>query len=149
MPKAALLFNGIDFSFPLVDQAFEWAKQNNGSLVALFLRAKHETKEGYFFPSDLDAAQDLQKNADAEAANTRVLESNMSMLKHRANGEGIDLTSHLLNDPSDEQIVQQLSDCQRMFIDEKFNEPGILRVKDIHLDKLLDKAGLPIVKVQV
>ena len=149
MTKAALLFNGIGFSFPLVERAFSWAKENNGSLIALFLKAKHETREGYIFPSDLDAAQDLQKNKDAEAANMNVIYSNITMLEHNASSEHIDLTTHLLSDPIDEQILKELSGCQCAFIDDKFDQPGILRVKGIHLEKLLQKIQLPIVKVQV
>jgi len=128
---------------------FSWAKQNNGSLVALFLKAKHETREGYIFPSDLDAAQNLQKNEDAEAANINVINSNITMLQHSASSEDIDLTTQLLSDPSAEQISQPLSDCECVFIDDKFHQPGILRVEDIHLEKLLKKIQLPIVKVQV
>jgi hypothetical protein len=148
MPKAALLFNGIGFSFPLVERAFNWAKQNNGSLAALFLKAKHEIREGYVFPSDLDAAQDLQKNEDAEAANMKVIYSNITMLQHSAGSEGIDLTTQVLNDPSHDELLQSLTGCERVFVDDKFNEPGILRVEDIHLEKLLKKIQLPVVKVQ-
>lgn len=149
MAKAALLFNGIGFSFPVVEQAFSWAKQNNGSLVALFLKARHETKEGYIFPSDLDAAQDLQKNEDAEAANMNVLYNNITMLEHKAGNEGIDVTTQVLSDPSNEQILQPLSGCECVFIDDSFGQPGILRVEDIHLEKLLEKIQLPIMKIQV
>src|SRR5687768_11945414 len=101
MAKAALLFNGIGFSFPLVEHVFSWAKQNNGSLVALFLKAKHVIREGYIFPSDLDAAQNLQKNEDADAASMNVIYSNITMLEHYASSEHINLTTQLLSDPSD------------------------------------------------
>lgn len=149
MAKAALFFNGIDFSFATVDRAFSWAKQNNGSLIALFLKAKHETREGYIFPSDLDAAQNLQKNEDAEAASMNVISSNMTMLEHSAANEHVDITLQLLTDPSGDQILQQLPGCECVFINDKFDQPGILRVEDTHLEKLLKKIGLPIIKVQV
>ena len=149
MTKAALLFNGIDFSFATADRAFSWAKENNGSLVALFLKAKHETREGYIFPSDLDAAQNLQKNEDAEAANINVIHSNMTMLEHSAGNEHVGLMMQLLSDPTDDQILQQLAGCEYVFIDDKFDQPGILRVDGIHVEKLLKKIQLPVIKVQV
>lgn len=149
MAKAALLFNGIGFSFPVVERAFGWAKQNNGSLVAFFLKAKHEAREGYIFPSDLDAAQDLQKNEDAEAANMNVIQSNITMLQHSANSEGVNLTTQVLTDPSDDQLLQSLAGCECVFIDNKFDQPGILRIEGIHLEKLLRKNQLPIVEVQL
>jgi hypothetical protein len=148
MAKAALLFNGIGYSFPLIEQAFNWTKQNNGSLVALFLKAKHETREGYIFPSDLDAAQNSQKNEDAESANLKIIHSNISMLEHRAASEHIDITTKLLNDPSAEQVLEQLSGCEPVFIDDKIDQSGILRVENIDLEKLLKKARVSIVKVQ-
>ena len=149
MEKAALLFNGIGFSFPLVEKAFSWAKENNGSLIALFLKAKHPAKEGYIFPSDLDAAQNLQSNEDAEAANMNVIYSDMTMLEHSAGGEHINLTMQLLNDPSDEEIRQHLSGCECVFIDDKFDQPGIMRIEGAHLEKLMKKIQVPIVKVPV
>jgi len=148
MAKAALFFNGIGFSFPLVDHALSWAKQNNGSLVALFLRAKHTIREGYIFPSDLDAAQNLRKNEDAETANMNVIYSNITMLEHSAGSEHIDLTTQLLIDPPGEQVLQQLSGCERLFIDDRIEQPGILRVESIDLKKLLKKVQVPIVIVQ-
>lgn len=149
MTKAALLFNGIGFSFQLVEHALSWAKQNNGSLVAIFLKAKHVSREGYIFPSDLDAAQNLQKNEDADAASTNVIYSNITTLEHSASSEHINLTTQLLSDPSDEQILKQIAGCECLFMDDKFDQPGILRVEGTHLEKLLEKIQVPIVKVQV
>jgi hypothetical protein len=148
MTKAALLFNGIGFSFPQVEQAFEWAKKNNGSLKALFLKAKHEIREGYIFPSDLDAAENLNSNEDAEGANMNVINSNIKLLEHSADREHIELSTQLLNAPSEEQVLQQLSGCERLFIDDKIDQPGILRVENIDLEKLLKKAQVPIAIVQ-
>ncbi|MFC0773460.1 hypothetical protein [Terrimonas alba] len=149
MARAALLFNGIGFSFQVEERAFSWAKQNNGSLVALFLKAKHVAREGYIFPSDLDEAQNLQNNEDADAASMRVIYSNITMLEHNASSKHINLTTQLMSDPSEEQILQHISGCECLFMDDKFDQPGILRVEGTHLEKLLKKIQLPIVKVPV
>jgi hypothetical protein len=147
--KAALLFHGIGFPFPLVERAFSWAKQHKASLIGIFIKAKHESREGYIFPSDLDAAQDLDSNLDAEAANMNVIHSNINMLTHQAAREGVDLRTELLDDPSDDQLLEALAGCQQVFIDTKFEEPGILRLLGKDVINVLKKTDLPIEQVSV
>ena len=55
----------------------------------------------------------------------------------------------LLPDPSDDQLLQQLSGCECAFINDKFDQPGILRIEGSCLEKLLKKNRLSIIKVQV
>ena len=47
----------------------------------------------------------------------------------------------LLTDPSDDQLLQQLSGCECAFINDKFDQPGILRIEGSRLEKLLKKTG--------
>ena len=47
----------------------------------------------------------------------------------------------LLPDPSDDQLLQQLSGCECAFINDKFDQPGILRIEGSRLEKLLKKTG--------
>jgi hypothetical protein len=142
MAKAVLLFNGIGFSFPLIDRAFGWAKQSDRSLVALFLKSKSETPEGYIFPSDLDAAENLSSKEDAGAANNLIINSNIRMLENRAESEDIDLASSLLSDPSEADLLQQFSGCELIFIDEKIDQAGIFTVESIDLKKFLKNTSL-------
>ena len=143
MAKAALIFNGIQLSFPVIDRALGWAKQSNGSLVAVFLKAKSEAKEGYIFPSDLDLAENLASNEEAETNNMKVIDSNIRILEHQAKGEHIELQTLLLTDPTEEELLEQFTACERIFIHEDIYQQGILAVQSIDLKKLLKDPPLP------
>ena len=143
MVKGVLLFNGLAYPFPVVDAAFAWSKQRGASLVALFLRACGEQSEGYVFPSDLDAAEDLSSTEDAEAANLRVIESNILMLQHHASSEHIDLTTKKLVDPGPDQLLNELADAERIFAAVNIDEMKILTTDKANLKKLLNDNQMP------
>ena len=56
MSTATLLFTGVALPYHVVDYAINWAKENEGSLRALFLIPERMPEEGYPFPNDLGAA---------------------------------------------------------------------------------------------
>lgn len=144
MAKAAMIFNGIRFSFEVANRAISWAKQHDASLVAVFLKAKKEVKEGYIFPSDLDVAENLSSTEDAEISNIRVIESNILILEHQATSENVELHIQLLTDPTIEELSQQLTGCEILFMQENVDEPGILSVESIDLKKLQKHPPVPI-----
>ena len=144
MSKAALLFNGIKFPFPVIDRAFNWAKQDQGSLVAIFLKAEKDTAEGYVFPSDLDAAEDLSENEDATASHENIIQSNIRMLQHRAADEHTELRVVQLTDPSEEVLLDELGGCECVFASDKITETAILTVDSINLEKWLANPPIPV-----
>ena len=148
MAKAALIFNGIQLSFPVIDRAFGWAKQSTGSLVAIFLKAKSKAKEGYIFPSDLDLAENLVSNEEAETNNIKVIDSNIRILEHQASSEHIVLQTQLLTDPTEEELLDQFTGCERIFIHEDIDQQGILAVDSIDLKKLLKDPPVPTEVIQ-
>ncbi len=148
MGKAVMIFNGLHFYFPVAERAFNWAKQSNGSVVALFLRAGHEAKKGYFFPSDLGAAENLATNEDADADNTKVIESNIRLLKHQAINEHAELVVQLVSNPSEEELLLQLNSCEIIFMQGYANEHENLPVDGIDTEKLLKNITIPIEIIQ-
>jgi hypothetical protein len=137
MSKAILIFNGLHFPMPVIDRAFAWAQQSHGSLVALFLRSKTEDSEGYLFPSDLDAAENLADDADAERVNVHIIDSNIRMLMHQAATQHIELRTEILVDPKDNAILDEVGGGEYIFVGEKIIEPAIMATKSIDLPKLL------------
>ena len=135
MAKSILLFNGIYYSFTAVSRAFAWAKQTGGSLEAIFLRSENEEAEGYGFPSDLDAAEDLNSNQDAENEDDRIIHHHMEMLERNAAEEKIDLKTLLLVDPTIPELHAKCSGAEKVFIPRKFEIKGTLSV-DIDIDDL-------------
>lgn len=136
MAKAALLFNGIKFPFDVVDRAISWAKQSKGSLVAIFLKAEKIDKEGYIFPSDLDAAENLAENNAANTNLSLIIDSNIRILEHQAIGEHIEVRTALLTDPTDEELLDQLGGSEFIFTSKEIAEPGALTSDSINLKRI-------------
>jgi hypothetical protein len=137
MAKAALLFNGIKFPFNVVDRAISWAKQSKGSLVAIFLKSEKMEKEGYIFPSDFDAAENLAENRAANTNLSLIIDSNIRILEHQAIGEHIEVRTALLTNPTDEELLDQLGGSEYIFTSKEIGEPGALTSDSSSLKKLL------------
>ena len=137
MSKAALLFNGIRFPFAVIDHSFEWAKNQKGDLLAIFLLSKGTEPEGYIFPSDIDQAENLADDDDSTGDNDKVVESNIEMLKHRAVGDGINFTSVVLHDPPEDTLSETLDDCDYLFATKDLTEVSVGTVDSRDLKKIL------------
>jgi len=139
-----VIFNGIRFPFYLVDHVIAWSKNNNANLHALFIKAKHEVNEGYIFPSDLDAAEELSDNSDAEQGDEHVIQSQIKILEDMAKTKDIPFKSEVLIEPSLEDILAKAKGQNILFIDHDFNEEGILSVTRWKLGNLIKKSPCPV-----
>lgn len=144
MKSALVIFNGIRFPYYLVDHVIAWAKKNSAKLHALFIKAKHREKEGYVFPSDLDAAENLTGNEDLEQGDVAVIRDQMKLLKDMAKSENISLDSDLLTDPSLDDILGIAKKSDILFIDADDNESGILSVTRFTMKDLVKKSPCPV-----
>ena len=131
MEKAFIIFNGIQYPFPVVEAAISFVRQSKAILVALFVRAKDAPAEGYLFPSDLDAAENANTRDDANASHEAVLESNMRMLEHEAGRQDVSLHIKTLIEPSDDDLMDELKDAVMIFAADNLEQQGILTVDSI------------------
>jgi hypothetical protein len=144
MVKAAMVFNGIRYSFQVVDEAFNWARANKGVITAIFLRSKSDAGEGYIFPSDLDAAENLYTTDDSNAAHIAIIDSNIRLLQHAAAIENIQVHSVTLVDPNREQLLGELAGSECIFTSDDIHESGTLTVESINMKKFLGKPPVPV-----
>lgn len=144
MPAACLLFNGIQYSFPATEKAIAWAQQSHGSLLALFLRAKQEPKEGYIFPSDLDAAEELNTTDEARASHTAIIDSNIRLLRNEAARQEVEIEIVVMEQPSEEELLDKMKGMEMVFISSTVIETGILTVDSINLEKFLSDLPMPV-----
>lgn len=142
MEKAAMIFNGIYLSYAVVDEAFAWAKSAHANLLAVFLSSKQEKGEGYLFPSDLDGIANSVSDTDARIEDEKIIQSNARLLEHQAVAERIALNSVILVDPSEKELSAALNDCTQIFIHDNIQEPGIVTVESIKLDRFLKSTGI-------
>ena len=146
MKKAVIIFNGLKFPHYLADYALSRAKKESTSLLALFL-AGRETEEGYIFPSDLDAAQDLADKEDAEQDDLRVIRSQMRLLEDMAKSEGVVCKTELMVDPTLEQVLSKAQDVQLIFIDSNYKDTGLMSATNFDMQELLDRLPSGVEKV--
>ena len=143
MSAVAMIFNGVHFGQAVADKAFAYAKQSGGDVVAIFLKAAHEKKEGYGFPSDIAAAETITTDADADNDDKAIIESNMRMLQHEAIMQKIDVQSHLLENPHQQQLILLLKNCTLIFI-QGHDEHGKETPAGIDVKKLLTGVSIPV-----
>jgi hypothetical protein len=148
MKKALVIFNGIRFPFYLADYAIAWAKKNSANLHALFIKAKHREKEGYVFPSDLDAAEHLTGTGDIEHGDVLIIRSQMKLLEDMAKTKDISFKSELLTDPYQEDILEMAKGSDILFIDADDDETGILSVTSFRMNDLVKKSSCPVESIK-
>jgi len=136
MKKALIILNGIRFPYKLVDRAIEWSKTNGSSLHAIFVKAEDEVKEGYIFPSDLDAAKKLSTTQDSENASIKVIESQIKLLHDRSVFQNVPFTYELLTDPPLDEIISKAKSAQMMFLDGNDEGVGTLSVNTFKMADL-------------
>jgi hypothetical protein len=144
MEKAILLFNGIKLPFALTDRAFSWARQSKAEVVAVFLRAKNDSAEGYVFPSDLDAAENLTTTDEAGASHEQLIDSNVRIIENQAARENIVLHSTILEDPEAGQLDELAAGSSRIFVHESITKPATLTTAQVDLEKWLKKVTVPV-----
>jgi hypothetical protein len=133
MPVVAIIFNGIHFYLPVATAAFARAKQSNGKVVAVFLKAVRENGEGYGFPSDLNLAENLTTTTDADNDDRKIIESNMRLLEHQAIMDKVELTTQLMEDPSPQAFAAVVAGCEKIFVqgNDEGSTPAGIDVKSL------------------
>ena len=146
MKHALIVFNGLKFPYYLVDYALSRLKEQSTSLLGLFL-AGRETEEGYIFPSDLDASQNVTDKEDAEQDDSRVLHSQMQLLESMARSEGVDCKTELMVDPTLEDVLSKARNAETIFIDASYMNTSLMSVTSFDMQELIDQlpSGIEIV----
>lgn len=146
MKTALVIFNGIQFPFTLAEQAIAWAKTNDAGIEALFLVGE-EPGEGYGFPSDLNAAENLTDKEDAEKDNLRIVRSQVKLLEDMAKTDNVSCRAELLIDPELGEVMVRAKNAELLFIDAEYTNTGLLSVTSFDLEDLVDQSPCPVEKV--
>jgi hypothetical protein len=147
MTKAAVMFNGIRFPFTVIDRAFEWCKKEKGLLLGVFLLAEDADPEGYIFPSDIDAAEDITDSDDSVSDNEKVVESHIKMLKNRATAAQIKFESIVLHDPEEDLLSETLKGCNYIFVAGDIDELSSGTTESVDLNKWLENFSGTVEKI--
>ena len=145
MKSALILFNGIQFSFNLVDHAIDWAKAGSGRLHFLFLKATEETSPGYGFPSDIQQAETVTDAEDAEKSDERIIRQQMELVENMAAMEKIPCQVELRTEPSLEEVIEVAKTADILFLEAGEEETtGTLASTRFTMEKLREQAPCPV-----
>lgn len=122
MSTATLLFTGVALPYHVIDYAINWAKDNEGSLRALFLVPGRMPEEGYPFPNDLDDAENLTNEADAEKGISNIVNEEIRFIEKRCKASHIPVQSEILYSPPVQKVVSRVNDSDVIFIDRNAEE---------------------------
>jgi hypothetical protein len=144
MKTAFVIINGIQFPYSLVDHAIDWAKREGGNLYALFLSDAGEVPEGYVFPSDIDLAETLNNEEDAEKDTAVIIGHQMKLFSDTAKTKDISAQSESMIDPALTDVLEKASKATLLFIPAGFDETELSAVTHFNLQELVDKAPCPV-----
>ena len=141
MKKAIVLFTGINFSHYMADYSVKWAAKNEVPLLALFLRASREKEEGYFFPSDLDAAENITDRRDAERDDLLLINDYQKLMKDLGIEMNVPVSISVLSDPSDKDLLSLTKEASIVFVDATYDSTDILSPKGFTLEEFQKKSN--------
>ena len=122
MSTATLLFTGVALPYHVVDYAINWAKENEGSLRALFLIPERMPEEGYPFPNDLDEAEMMTNERDAEKGISNIVNEEIRFIEKRCQASHVPVESEILYSPQVQKVVAKVNDSDVIFIDRNAEE---------------------------
>lgn len=122
MNIATLLLTGAAIPYHVIDYAINWAKDNEGSLRALFVVPGKMPEEGYFFPSDLDAAENMTREEDVERGLKNIVEDEIRFIEKRCKASHIPVQSEVMFSPPVQKVVSRVTDSDVIFIDRNMEE---------------------------
>lgn len=122
MSNATLLLKGAALPYHVIDYAINWAKDNEGSLRALFLIPGRMPEEGYPFPNDLDEAEDLTNGNDAEQGIKNIVQDEIRFIEKRCKASHIPVQSEILYSPAVQKVVTKVNDSDVIFVDRNMEE---------------------------
>lgn len=142
MNVATILLVGPTLPYHVIDYAISWAKENEGSLHTLYIVPSNVPSEDYPFPNDLDEAEELTTEVDAERGVRRILQRETRFIEKRAHASHIPIHTEILFSPSIEQVLARINQSEIIFID-KDAEQDTDAMKDFEfdLDQVRDKTS--------
>jgi hypothetical protein len=149
MSTATLLFRGPALPYHVLDYAIAWARENEGSLHAIFLVPGELPEEGYPFPNDLDEAEDMTTERDSERGIREIIQEEIRFIEKRCKASHIPVTSDMMFSPTLENVVDSLSDSEVVFIDKKAEEETDDEMSQLpfNISDLLRRASRQVVPV--
>jgi hypothetical protein len=117
-------------------------------LLGIFLRGKEERREGYAFPSDLDAAEKGISEGETLEEDKEIVSHNSDVISRMAKFDGIDFESKIIENPKMEGLVQIFEGADLVVVDKGFDSELLLDAHKITLNGILENGKVPVELVE-
>lgn len=144
MSTIAVIINGINLPYHVIDRAIEKAKKSSSEIFVLFLKGKHEPSKGYLYPSDLRSIEDSTSDEQAVAEDENLITDNMKLVQQMIRDEKIQYKCDIKTNASVEDVIAATKYADEVIIDEDFDEGFLLSDNKISLKKLKHTLNRPI-----
>ena len=148
MSIATLLLTGAALPYHVIDYAINWAKDNEGSLRALFVIPGKMPEERYSFPNDLDEAEEITRGRDAERGINDIVQEEIRFIEKRCKASHIPVQSEVMYSPGVQKIISKVNDSDLIFVDKNIEEnEDDMKVLPFRMEEVRDKTSRHFVSV--
>jgi hypothetical protein len=148
MSIATLLLTGAALPYHVIDYAINWAKDNEGSLRALFVIPGKMPEERYSFPNDLDEAEEIRGERDAERGVRNIVQDEIRFIEKKCKASHIPLQAEVMYSPAVQKVVMKVSDSDLIFVDKNIEEnEDNMKVLPFRMGEVRDRTSRHFVSV--
>ena len=128
--------------YHVIDYAINWAKDNEGSLRALFVVPGKMPEEGYPFPNDLDEAEELTRGRDAERGISNIVQDEIRFIERRCKASHIPVQAEVMYSPGVQKVISRVNDSELIFVDKNIEEnPDDMKELPFKIEEVRDKTS--------
>ncbi len=96
--------------------------------------------EDYAFPSDIDLAQNVTNEQDAEKDSLKIFYDQKELFSSMLKAEGITGDAEILNDPTLGRVLKKAEGVELLFIAPGYGETAQLAITRFSMQDLIDEA---------
>ena len=148
MSLATLLLTGAALPYHVIDYAINWAKDNEGSLRALFVVPGKMPEEGYPFPNDLDEAEEITGEREAEKGFRKIVQDEIRFIEKRCKASHVPVQAEVMYSPAVQKVLSKVNDSDLIFVDKNIEENETeMKELPFRLDEVRDRTSRHFVAV--
>ena len=141
MGTILILINGMDLPYSVMDKAIPIDREKRSKILAIFLQGKKEQKEGYAFPSDLDAAEKGISEEETLKEDKEIISHNSQVVSQMAKSAGLEVESKIIEEPKMEDLRLYFDNADQILIAKDFDEELLLEARSITLQDIIEYGG--------
>lgn len=148
MAEGAFILNGIRIGYHLIEAAMEWAKQNEGSLIGVYVYSGEKNAESYGFPSDIEQAETQVTENEGEAELDTLIGNHIQYAEKQFAASNIPFTTHQLKNPDIDELTSILLPATVLFLDPAmFREEEDADAEDLSAEDIREITTAKVIEV--